>query len=325
MAKLNMVDAINLALREEMKKDDRVVVMGEDVGINGGVFRVTQGLIDEFGGDRVIDTPLSESGIVGTAIGMAAYGLRPVAEIQFMGFVYPAFDQVISHASRIRSRSRGQYHVPIVIRMPYGGGIKALEHHSESTEALFAHIPGIKVVIPSTPYDAKGLLISSIRDPDPVIFLEPKRVYRAIKEKVPEKEYTIPLGKAKVVQEGDDVTLIAWGAMVRVAKEAAEKVGEKGIGVEVIDLRTISPLDEGAIVESIKRTGRGVVVHEAPKTCGIGAEIVALINEKALLHLEAPIERVTGFDIIPPLPKAEDYYYPDINRVEKGIQKVMNF
>ncbi|MEX2737740.1 MAG: alpha-ketoacid dehydrogenase subunit beta [Candidatus Wukongarchaeota archaeon] len=325
MAKLTIVEAINLALREEMERDERVVILGEDVGKDGGVFRVTDGLYEKFGENRVIDTPLAESGIVGTAIGMAVYGLRPIAEIQFMGFVPLAYHQIIVHVARIRNRSRGKYTVPLVVRMPYCGGIKALEHHSESIEALFVHIPGLKTVIPASPYDAKGLLLSSIRDPDPVIFLEPKRIYRAIREEVPEEDYTVPLGKAKLVQEGDDVTLIAWGAMVRTCQRAADLAQEKNISAEVIDLRTVQPMDAEAIVKSVEKTGRAVVVHEAPKTLGVGAEIVALINEKALLSLEAPVERVTGFDITVPLPKTEHWYIPSEQRVLRRIQKVVSF
>ena len=324
VAKLSIVEAVNLALREEMRRDGRVVVLGEDVGRNGGVFRATQGLFDEFGEERVIDTPLSESGIVGTAIGMAVYGLRPVAEIQFMGFVYLAFNQIVVHAARIRNRSRGRYHVPLVVRMPYGGGIKALEHHSESTEALFTHIPGLKVVVPATPRDAKGLLSAAIRDPDPVIFLEPKKIYRAFKEDVPE-DHLVPLGRARLVKEGNDVSVIAWGAMVRTAEKAAQLAEERGVSAEVLDLRCLAPLDVDAVISSVKKTGRAVVVHEAPKTCGYGAELAALINEKALLSLEAPVERVTGQDITVPLPKGEDYYHPSAERVLWGIEKVMNF
>ena len=325
MAKLNMVEAINLALREEMEKDDRIVILGEDVGREGGVFRVTDGLQGKFGEDRVVDTPLAESGIVAVAFGMAVYGIRPIAEIQFEGFLYPCLDQINNHIGRIRNRSRGRFTCPLVIRVPYGGGIHAPEHHSDSPEALLAHIPGIKVVIPSTPYEAKGLLLSSIRDPDPVIFLEPKRIYRAIREEVPEGDDTIPLGKARMVQEGKDVTIIAWGAMVREALNAAEQLKGDKIEVEVIDLRTISPMDVETIVTSIRKTGRGVIVHEAPKTCGLGAEIIALINEKALLSLQAPIERVTGFDIPVPLMKSEHYYLPNPNRIVMAVKKVMSF
>ena len=325
MAKLNMVEAINLALREEMERDKRVVVLGEDVGREGGVFRVTDGLQERFGDDRIVDTPLAESGIVGTAMGMALYGLRPIAEIQFDGFLYPCLDQITNHIGRIRNRSRGRFTCPLVIRVPYGGGIHAPEHHSESPEAILAHTPGIKVVIPSTPYEAKGLLLSSIRDPDPVIFLEPKRIYRAIREEVPEGEYTIPLSKARLVQEGRDVTVIAWGAMVREALNAAEQMKADKVDVEIIDLRTISPMDVEAVVNSIRKTGRGVIVHEAPKTCGLGAEIIALISEKAFLSLQAPIERVTGFDIPVPLLKSEHYYLPNPKRIVTAVKKVMSF
>lgn len=322
MSELNMVEALNQALKEEMERDERMVVMGEDVGMDGGVFRVTVGLLERFGSNRVIDTPLAEAGIIGTAIGMAVYGLRPVVEIQFMGFIYYTLNQIINHAARLRNRTRGRFNVPMVVRTPYGGGIKALEHHSESTEALFTQIPGLKVVVPSTPKDAKGLLISAIRDPDPVIFLEPTRSYRAIREEVPPGPYTIPLGKARVVREGGDVTLICWGAMTRVVERAVE---ETGVDVEVIDLRTLLPLDIDTVITSVQKTGRVVVAHEAPKTCGFGAEIAALIQERALLHLQAPVIRVTGWDITVPLPKSEDYYIPSPERVLWGIKRVMEF
>lgn len=325
MTKLNMVEAINLALREEMERDSRVVVLGEDVGKEGGVFRVTDGLQQRFGEERVIDTPLAEVGIVGVAFGMALNGLRPVAEIQFEGFLYPCLDQINNHLGRIRNRSRGRFTSPLVIRVPYGGGIHAPEHHSDSPEALLAHIPGIKVVIPSTPSEAKGLLLASIRDPDPVIFMEPKRIYRAIREEVVEGDEVIPLGRARVVQEGKDVTIIAWGAMVREALQAAEQLKKDKVDPEIIDLRTISPMDAETIVNSIRKTGRGVVVHEAPKTCGVGAEIIALINEKALLSLQAPIGRVTGFDIAVPLFKSEHYYLPNPKRIIMAVKKVMSF
>ncbi|MBM4308930.1 MAG: alpha-ketoacid dehydrogenase subunit beta, partial [Deltaproteobacteria bacterium] len=311
MPRLNLVEAINLALREEMEKDKTIVVLGEDVGREGGVFRVTDGLQTKFGDERVVDTPLAETGIVGTALGMALYGLRPVVEIQFDGFLYPCLDQITNHIGRMRNRSRGRFTCPFVIRVPYGGGIHAPEHHSESPEAILAHTPGIKVVIPSTPYEAKGLLLSSIRSPDPVIFLEPKRIYRAIREDVSEGDYTIPLGKARLVQEGKDATVIAWGAMVREVLNAAEELKGDKIALEIIDLRTISPMDVDAIITSVRKTGRAVVVHEAPKTCGLGAEIIAVINEKAFLSLQAPIERVTGFDIPVPLLKSEHYYLPN--------------
>ena len=325
MAKRNMVEAINRGLMEEMERDPSVMVLGEDVGKEGGVFRVTDGLQSKFGPQRVVDTPLAESGIIGVALGLAVNGFKPVAELQFMGFLPPALDQIISHISRIRNRSRGRYACPMVVRMPYGGGIHAPEHHSESMEAVLAHIPGIKVVIPSTPHDAKGLIVSAIRDPDPVLFCEPKRVYRAIKEEVPDGEYTVPIGEAKVVREGDDITVISWGSMVREALHAAEMVKEEGVNAEVIDLRTVSPLDDETIVTSVRKTGRTVIVHEAVKTCGLGAEIIARINEKAILSLEAPVERVTGFDTVFPLYKLEHHYLPSPERILRGIRKVMAF
>lgn len=318
-----MVQAINLALHEEMERDPTVIVMGEDVGVDGGVFRVTEGLLNKFGTDRVIDTPLAESGIVGTAIGMAVSGLKPVAEIQFEGFSYMTIDQLAAHASRIRYRSRGVYHCPMVVRSPYGGGVRALEHHSEAVATFYVHIPGMKVVIPSSPYDAKGLLVSCIRDPDPVFFFEPKRLYRAFKEEVPEGEYTIPIGTGNKLSEGDDITLVSWGAMVRVCQEAMKQVED--IGVELIDLRTLSPLDDKIIIDSVRKTGRAVIVHEEPKTLGLGAEIIARINEKAFLYLEAPVKRVTGYDIPVPLAKLEDYYLPDAERVALAIREVAGF
>lgn len=322
---LNMVQALNQAMAQEMEKDDRVLLLGEDVGVDGGVFRVSDGLLQRFGSERVIDTPLAESAIVGAAIGMAAYGLRPLAEVQFMGFVPLAYNQLLAHAARLRNRSRGRYSVPMVVRMPYGAGVRALEHHSESTEVIFIHIPGLKVVVPSTPYDAKGLLIASIRDDDPVIFLEPKRLYRAGKQEVPDEPYEIPLGEAKVVREGEKLTIVAWGAMVPVAEKAAETVEKDGLFPEILDLRTLSPLDSPAILESVKKTGRLLILHEAPKTCGLGAEISALVSEKALLHLEAPVVRITGQDITVPLAKSEDYYYPSPERVVWGIKKIMEW
>jgi pyruvate dehydrogenase E1 component beta subunit len=325
MAKRNIVEAINAGLMEEMEKDPSVMVLGEDVGKEGGVFRVTDGLQSKFGPKRTVDTPLAESGIVGVALGLAVKGLKPVAELQFMGFLPPALDQIICHISRMRNRSRGRYTCPMVIRMPYGGGIHAPEHHSESIEAMLAHIPGIKVVIPSTPYDAKGLIVSAIRDSDPVIFCEPKRIYRAIKEEVPDGEYTVPIGEAKVVREGDDVTVVSWGAMVREVLAAAEGIKEEGINAEVIDLRTISPLDDGTILTSVEKTGRAVIVHEAVRTCGLGAEIIARINERALLSLEAPVERIAGYDTVFPLYKLEHHYLPGPDRIVRGIRKVMAF
>jgi len=321
---LNMVEAINLALKQEMKKDKTVILLGEDIGKDGGVFRVTEGLLDIYGENRVIDTPLAESGIVGCSIGMAINGLKPVAEIQFEGFTYPAIDQIISHASRLRNRSRGRYTVPLVVRSPIGGGIKALEHHSESPESHYMHIPGIKVVVPSRPYNAKGLLISAIRDPDPVIFFEPKKIYRAFKEEVPEEEYTIPLGKAEILKEGEDVTLIGFGAWIKNCLEAAEELKNE-ISVEVLDLQTLSPLDVDAIIDSVKKTGRAVVVQEAQKTCGIASEITSLINEKAFLNMEAPVEILAGVDTITPMPKLEDYYFPNTKKIVKLVRKVNSF
>jgi len=325
MATYTLIEAVRHTLNQEMARDPRVVVLGEDVGRNGGVFRATDGLLQQFGELRCVDMPLSESGIVGTAIGMAMYGLRPVAEIQFMGFVYGAMEQLVSQAARIRTRSRGRYECPLVVRIPYCGGIHAPEHHSESMEALFVHTPGLKVVVPSTPFEAKGLLLSSIRDPDPVIFMEPKRIYRSIKEEVPEEEYTIPLGRARVVLEGSDMTLIAWGAMLQPTLEAAELSRDKGVHCEVIDLRTLYPLDSDTVIESVKRTHRAVIVHEAPRTCGVGAEISARISEEALLYLEAPVQRVTGFDTVMPLPKMEHHYLPNARRIQKTVDRVMEF
>jgi len=322
---LTLVQAVRDGLYCEMARDEDVIVMGEDVGENGGVFRATQGLIDEFGDQRVIDTPLAEAGIVGTAVGMAAYGLRPVTEIQFMGFIYPAFDQIVSHAARLRTRSRGRFSCPMVIRAPYGGGIRAPEHHSESTEAFFVHQPGLNVVIPSTPHDTKGLLASAIRDPDPVIFLEPKLIYRAFREDVPEEAYAVPLGEAAVRREGSDVSVFTWGAMTRPTIEAAENLAEEGIDCEVIDLRTLSPLDEETIVESFEKTGRAVVVHEAPKTGGLAGEIIATLQEDVLLYQEAPIGRVTGFDVPFPLYALEDYYLPEAARIEDEIRETVAF
>lgn len=320
-----MVQALNQALSLEMERDSNVILLGEDVGVDGGVFRVSEGLLRKYGNSRVIDTPLAESGIIGTSIGMAAYGLRPIAEIQFMGFVYTAFNQILAHAARLRNRTRGHYTVPLVIRMPYGGTVKALEHHSESTEALFCQIPGLKVVVPSTPYDAKGLLASSIRDDDPVIFLEPKKLYRAGRQEFPDNAYEIPLGLAKIVREGEDLTIIAWGSMIPVAQQAAENMEKEDIYPEIIDLRTLSPMDRDTIIQSVKKTGRVLIVHEAPKTCGLGAEIAAFINEEALFSLEAPILRVTGYDITIPMPKSEDFYFPNPERIRYAINKIMEF
>jgi len=318
---LTLVQAVRDGLKSEMERDDDVLVLGEDVGTNGGVFRATEGLLEAFGEDRVIDTPLAESGIVGTAIGMAAYGFRPVPELQFSGFMYPAFDQIVSHAARLRTRSRGRFTCPMVVRAPYGGGIRAPEHHSESKEAFYTHEPGLKVVVPSTPYDTKGLLAASIRDPDPVVFLEPKLIYRAFREDVPEEPYTVELGEAAVRREGEDLSVFTWGAMTRPTLEAADSVAEDGIDCEVVDLRTLSPMDTDAIVESFKKTGRAVVVHEAPKTGGLAGEITATIQEEALYYQEAPINRVTGFDVPYPLYALEDYYLPEDTRIEDAIRE----
>ncbi|MGH7176906.1 MAG: alpha-ketoacid dehydrogenase subunit beta [Tepidisphaeraceae bacterium] len=319
MPKLNLVEAINLALRQEMEKDDRVILLGEDIGLNGGVFRVTDGLQKRFGADRVIDTPLSESGIIGSSIGLAMAGMRPVPEIQFEGFLGPAYDQLSTQAARCRTRNRAGLTVPLTVRVPVGGGIHAPELHSDSPEAIYAHTPGLKVVMPATPYDAKGLLISAIRDPDPVIFFEPKRVYRSFKEEVPEEEYTIPIGQAKVVNEGSDVTVVTWGAMLFQCLEAMDKLPES-VSVELIDLRTIYPIDTDTIAESVRKTGRAVVVHEAPKTAGLGAEISSLIQEHCFLHLEAPVQRVTGFDTVMPYYKLEMEYLPDAGRIGQSIR-----
>jgi pyruvate dehydrogenase E1 component beta subunit len=319
---LTLVQAVRDGLKGEMQRDEDVVVLGEDVGKNGGVFRATEGLYEEFGDERVIDTPLAESGIIGTAVGMAAYGMKPVSEIQFSGFMYPGFDQIVSHAARFRTRSRGRFTLPMVVRAPYGGGIRAPEHHSESKEAFYTHEAGLQVVIPSTPHDAKGLLAASIRDPDPVVFLEPKLIYRAFREEVPDDDYIVELGEAAVRREGTDVSLFTWGAMTRPSLEAAEAVAEAGIDVEVVDLRTLSPMDTDAIVESFEKTGRAVVVHEAPKTGGLAGEITATIQEEALYYQEAPIERVTGFDVPYPLYALEDYYMPEHARIEDAIREV---
>ena len=325
MAKMTMVQALNLALKQEMAKDDSVIVLGEDVGVDGGVFRVTDGLINQFGQDRVLDTPLAESGIVGMSIGMAVYGLKPVCEIQFSGFSYQNFHQIENHAARLRLRSRGRYHVPMVLRTPYGGGVRALEHHSESRETFWAHMPGIKMVIPSGPRNARALLVSAIRDPDPVIFYESKALYRAFREEVPEEEETMPIGKPRIAQEGKDLTLISYGAMMRPTLEAAAGLKEKdGVEAEVIDLLTVSPLDDEIFVQSVLKTGRAVVIHEAPRSFGPGAEIVSRLMEKAFYYLEVPIERVTGYDIIIPLFSREKAYLPNAQRIIRAARKALN-
>jgi pyruvate dehydrogenase E1 component beta subunit len=329
MPEMNIIQAVNDCLRLEMRRDPRVVVLGEDVGRFGGVFRATTGLQEEFGADRCFDTPLAEAGIVGSAIGMALYGLKPVAEIQFADFIYPAFDQIVNELAKLRYRSGGEYPAPVVIRTPVGGGIRGGHYHSQSPEALFIHTPGLKVVAPSNPLDAKGLLASSIRGEDPVIFMEPKRVYRASKGEVPTGEYTVPIGEAKLLREASgrgprSVTLIAWSAMVHTALEAAEKATAQDYDVELIDLRTLMPFDIEAIITSVKKTGRAVVAHEAPRTCGFGAEIAASIQERAMLHLEAPILRVTGFDTPFPYTLEHDYL-PDADRILDAIERVVSF
>jgi 2-oxoisovalerate dehydrogenase E1 component beta subunit len=324
MPQMNMVEALNDALRHEMRRDPRVLLLGEDIGKVGGVFRVTKDLQEEFGADRVIDTPLSEGGIIGTAIGMALYGMIPVPEIQFSDFIFPAFDQIVSEVAKFRWRSGGEYPSKMVIRTPVGGGIRGGLYHSQSPEAYFIHTPGLKVVCPSNPYDAKGLLLSAIRDPDPVLFFEPKRAYRAVKREVPEGEYTVPLSKASVVRPGKDVTVIAWGAMLYEAIDASNKAAAQGIDCEVLDLRTLWPVDIDAITESVNKTGRVVIVHEAPKTCGFGAELVALVNERCFLRLEAPPMRVTGWDTPFPYTLEMDYL-PLAGRILPAIVEAAKF
>jgi len=324
MAKMTMVQAINLALRQEMEADDGVIVLGEDVGLDGGVFRVTDGLIEIFGENRVMDTPLAESGIVGMSIGMAVYGLKPVCEIQFSGFSYQGFHQMENHAARMRWRSQGRFNVPMVMRTPYGGGIRALEHHTESREAFWSHMPGIKMVIPSGPRNARALLVSAIRDPDPVVFYEPKALYRAFREEVPEEPETMEIGKPQIARNGDDLTIIAYGAMLRTSLAAAETLAEKdGVQAEVIDLLTLSPLDDRLFTASVRKTGRAVVVHEAPMSYGPGAEIVSRLVQKSFYYLEAPVARVTGFDTIYPLFRRENWYIPGKDRIVQTARKVL--
>lgn len=325
MSVMNMVQALNNAMDIKLADDESIVMFGEDVGVEGGVFRVTEGLQKKYGEDRVFDSPLAESAIVGTGLGMAISGLRPVVELQFDGFTYPAFNQIISNVSRMHNRTRGKFKVPMVIRFPYGGGINAIEHHSESPEALFAHIPGIKVIAPSTPYDAKGLLISAIESDDPVIFMEPKRIYRAIKQEVPEEKYSIPIGKAKVLKEGTDITVISFGALIRECQKAIDMAEASGISVELIDLRTIYPIDKETIADSIKKTGRVVIVAEAPQSFSVGSELMAIANEEAFLSLEAPPRRVMGFDTIVPLAKGEKYYMVSPDRIFYEIEKTINY
>lgn len=325
MAVINLLEAINQALDQKLADDPRIVVFGEDAGFEGGVFRVTAGLQKKYGEDRVFDTPIAEAAIIGSAFGMSLNGLLPVAEIQFDGFIFPGMAELVSHVARYRNRTRGAFSVPLVLRIPVGGGIKALEHHSESLESLLGQIPGLKVVTPSTPYDAKGLLISALEDPDPVVFLEPKRIYRAGKQDVPEAMYRIPIGKAKVVQEGKDITVVAWGAMVRETEKAIKLLENENISVELIDLRTISPIDSETIINSVKKTGRFLVVSEAVKTYGAAAELIALVNEKAFLHLESPSARVTGHDITVPLARGEHFHFVSPERISDAIRKSVRF
>jgi pyruvate dehydrogenase E1 component beta subunit len=325
MAKLNIVSALNMALDQEMARNKDIVILGEDVGREGGVFRVTDGLLGKYGEGRVIDTPLAELGIAGVSVGLAAGGLLPVPEIQFEGFMYLALDQICNQMARYRTRTRGAYPLRLVLRMPWGGGIRAPEHHSDSPETVLVHTPGLTVVTPSNPYDAKGLMTSALRHPDPVVFCEPKRIYRAIKAEVPEEEYTVPIGAAAVTREGTDVTIVAWAAMVREAMKAAEELEAEGIGAEVIDLRTLSPMDSETVVDSVRKTGRLVITHEAPRTLGLGAEIAARVYEEALTSLLAPIERVTGYDAVMPLFKLEDHYLPNAAKIVAGVRKAINY
>lgn len=322
---LTMVEAVNTALARAMKDDETVIVLGEDVGVDGGVFRATEHLIERFNADRVRDTPLSEALIGGLPVGLAAMGFRPVAEIQFMGFIYPVIDQLVNHASRLRTRTRGRLSCPMVIRAPYGGGIHAPEHHSESMEAMFTHIPGIRVVIPSSPARAYGLLLAAIRDPDPVVFLEPKRIYRAVREPVRDDGQALPLDNAFVVREGTDVTLVSWGAMLQETLNVASLLANDGIAAEVIDIATLKPLDDRTILASVKKTGRCVIVHEAPLTSGFGAEIAARLAGEGLMHLLAPVERVTGWDTVMPLPRLEQHYMPSETRIESAVRRAMEY
>lgn len=323
MSEVTLAQALNGALATALETEERVVLLGEDIGRSGGVFRITDGLRDKYGEHRVFDTPVAESGIVGAAFGMAIAGMLPVAELQFLGFSYPAYDQIINHVARIRNRSNHRFTAPMVIRVPYGGGIGAAEHHSESTEAIYAHIPGLKVVVPSTPSDARGLLLAAIEDPDPVLFLEPIRLYRAVKEEVPDTYYTTEIGPLRVERKGDDITLVSWGAMVKETRAAATRLEEAGVSVEVLDLRTLSPIDHEGLVASAGRTGRVVVVHEAPRTAGLGAEVAALIQEHALYSLLAPVRRVTGWDTIFPLKRSEGHYLPTVDRIVRAAEETL--
>jgi 2-oxoisovalerate dehydrogenase E1 component beta subunit len=325
MTEYTLVEAVRLALQHAMEEDERVVVLGEDVGIDGGVFRATEGLWQRFGSERVRDTPLSETAIAGVSVGLAAQGFRPVAEIQFMGFLYPVIDQMVNHASRLRTRTRGRLSCPMVLRAPYGGGIRAPEHHSESTEAMLAHIPGLRVVVPSSPRKAYGLLLAAIADPDPVVFLEPKRIYRSIKESLKDADEALPLDRCFVLREGTDLSIVTWGAMTVEALAAAEQLAVEGVSAEVVDAATLKPIDVDGIVASVEKTGRCVIVHEAAKTCGVGAEIAASIMECAFLSLLAPVERVTGYDTVMPLPRLESHYLPDTPRIVHAAHRALSY
>lgn len=323
MSELTFLEAINQAMRSALNKDENVIIFGEDVGVNGGVFRATDKLLEEFGEDRVVDTPIAEAAIIGAAVGMAARGLKPIAEIQFFGFIYEAMDQMASQAARIRARTAGAISLPIVIRSPYGGGVNTPELHSDSLEALFMHSPGMKIIMPSTPYDAKGLLTAAINDPDPVLFLEPMKLYRSVKEEVPDEDYEIEIGKANIVQEGNDLTIITWGPPIYVAKKIVNDWNEKGVSIEILDLRTIVPLDIETIFTSVRKTGRVIIMHEAVKSASVGSEISALINEHALYSLEAPIQRVTGFDTAYPVANVENEWLPNVKRLNYAINEVL--
>ncbi len=325
MAEVTLIDALTMAMAWELEHDPRVVILGEDVGVNGGVFRATAGLQQRFGSERVYDTPLAEGMIAGVSIGMAVQGMRPIAEIQFMGFIYPTVDQIINHASRIRHRTRGRLSCPMVLRAPYGGGIHAPEHHSESTEALFAHMPGVRVVIPSSPSRAYGLLLAAIRDPDPVVFLEPKRIYRLNKQDIEDNGKALPLDVCYLLREGNDVTLVTWGAMTFETMKAAEQMSKSGVSCELIDLATISPIDDETILESVAKTGRLVIIHEAARTCGVGAEIAAIVAEKGLYDLKGPIRRVTGYDVVMPLFRREMDYMPSVKKITDAIRETLEY
>lgn len=324
-SRMTLIQAVTDGLRTMLEEDERILLLGEDIGKNGGVFRATEGLQEQFGPDRVVDTPLSEAGIIGTSVGLAVNGFKPIAEMQFFGFIYPAYEQIMTHVSRIRMRTMGRYTVPMVIRAPYGAGIRAPEIHSDSVEALFTHMPGIKVVCPSSAYDAKGLLIASIEDPDPVLFLEPLKLYRSVRDDVPEGKYTVEIGKGKKLKDGEDVTIIAWGAMVPVAMKAAEQAKQQGITCDVIDLRSLYPIDKDILAESVQKTGRAVIVHEAHETGGVGNDIVSIINDTSFLYLKSPIERVTGFDVPVPFFALEEHYLPTPKRVYQAIEKTVHF